>query len=158
MDVPTQCPVCGAFSLTQDGQYSMLLGVCDILTINALEKLGNYIVRAERSRYSVIGATPRYLAHTLPIGVPLEKKWKADDAMVDKVLHSAWNVVPRVVNIYGVADVTPGQITKVLDSYVHDLAVTHTAHDLYDEENGLAYRLRAIGLPVYLHQPREPVR
>jgi len=149
MEIPSQCPVCGAYSLAVNGQYSMLLGVCDILCIKALEKLGNYIVRAERSRYGVIGAKPRYLAHTL---------WNTDDATVDKALHGAWDVVPRIIDVYGFHDVTPGQITRVLDSYVHDLAVTNTAHDLYDEDNGLAYRLRSIGLPVYLHQPREAAR
>ena len=101
---------------------------------------------------------PNFLANFGPRNVLDCKATTTDDATVDKALHGAWDVVPRIIDVYGFHDVTPGQITRVLDSYVHDLAVTNTAHDLYDEDNGLAYRLRSIGLPVYLHQPREAAR
>jgi hypothetical protein len=139
MDIPSPCPVCGAYSLTHDGQASSLLAVCDVLVIKALETMGKWIVRAERSRYRALGTRPWYTAHTL---------WQPNDEVVDKALKGAWDVVPAMLDNHGCCDITPRQIEVMLDSYVHDLVITGTAHDIKE----LRYRFdNALGLPVYLN-------
>lgn len=138
MEIPAQCPVCGAYSLTPEGQASRLLAVCHVLVIKALEKLGHYIVRAERCRFRVMGTRPWYLAHTI---------WQPEEVVVIKALREAWDVVPAMLDSYGCCDVTSRQITAMLDRYVKDLAITGTPHSLKE----LAYRFESqLGLPVYL--------
>lgn len=142
--IPSVCPVCGAYSLAPEGEMSALLAVCDVLVLKALEKMGNYIVRAERSRFRALGTKPAYLAHTM---------WPVEDATVDKALKGAWTVVPALLDVHGCCDVTSIQVTTMLDAYVHDLAVTGTAHSLVGE-GGLMYRFQSqLGLPVYWHHP-----
>lgn len=135
------CPVCGAYSLTHDDQASALLTVCDVLVIKALEALGKWIVRADRSRFKVLGVRPYYLAHTI---------WPAEEEMVFKALRGAWDVVPAMLSVHGGGcDVTSLSVTEMLDSYVHDLAITGTAHSLLE----LHYRFETrLGLPVYLRR------
>lgn len=138
--LPGICPVCGAYSLSPEGRMSILLAVGDTLVLKALEKLGNYIVRAERSRFRALGTRSVTVAHTL---------WPASDALVDKALRGAWDVVPLLVGVHGCCDVTSIQITRMLDEYVHDLAITGAEHNLLD----LMYRFESrLGLPVYLHE------
>ena len=140
-DLPSVCPVCGAYSLQHEHGLSILLAVCDVLVMKALEKMGNYLVRAERSRYHQIQGKPAYVAHTL---------WPASDAIVDKALKGAWDVVPYVLNTHGaLLGKDPETVTGTLDQYVHDLAVTGEHHSMEE----LAYRLRTyLDLPVYLKQ------
>lgn len=141
--LPSVCPVCGAYSLAPEGEMSALLAVCNVLVVKALEKLGNYIVRAERSRFRALGTRSPILAHTL---------WPAEDALVDKALKGAWEVVPALLDVHGCCDVTSVQVTMMLDQYVHDLAITGTAHSLLGE-GGLMYRFQSqLGLPVYWRQ------
>lgn len=137
MDVPSPCPCCGAYSLAPEAGVTSLLAVCDVLVLKALEKMGNWIVRTERSRHRALGTRPVYLAHTL---------WQPADETVSKALKSAWDVVPALMDGSLVCcDVTARQITEMLDSYVHDLAITGTAHSLGE----LAYRFSdRLGLPV----------
>lgn len=136
-DVPTPCPVCGAYSLDPAGTSSALLAVCDVLTVKALESMGKYIVRAERSRFRVLGSRPFYVAHTL---------WRPTDQIVSKALRGAWDVVPALLDTHGCCGVTSVQVTRMLDEYVHDLAITGTPHTLGD----LQYRFEdRLGLPVY---------
>lgn len=140
--LPSVCPVCGAYSLAPEGEMSALLAVCDVLVLKALEKMGNYIVRAERSRYRALGTRPAFLAHTL---------WPVPDETVDKALKGAWDVVPALLDVHGCCDITSVQVTSMLDQYVHDLAVTGTPHSLQGE-GGLMYRFKSqLGLPVYWH-------
>lgn len=137
MNVPGPCPVCGAVSLAPVTQRSTLLAVCDVLVRKALEKLGNYIVRAERSRFRVLGTKSPTVAHTI---------WPADDRLVDKALKGAWDVVPALLDIHGCCDITALQVTRMLDGYVHDLAITGTEHTIGE----LMYRFEAhLGLPVF---------
>lgn len=118
-----------------------MLAVCDVLAVGALRTVGKYLVRAERSRYRAMGTRPWHVAHTLFPPAP------ADEGVVDKALRDAWDVVPALLAVHGTCEVTPVQVTAVLDSYVHDLVVTGTEHDLGE----LAYRLQSrLGLPVYL--------
>lgn len=127
----------------------MLLAVVDVLVMKALEKMGNYIIRAERSRYHAMAGLPAYVAHA---------KWPATDAIIDKALKGAWDVVPYVLDTHGSNfRINPELVTKTLDNYVHDLGVTGSLHDLHE----LAYRMRAyLGLPVYIqgHEVTEPLR
>lgn len=140
MNIPTQCPVCGAYSMTQEGQASALLAVCDVLVLKALEALGKWLVRADRSRFGVIAGRPYHVAHTV---------WPAEDTLVDKALRGAWDVVPAMLDSRGFPGVTSQRIVETLDSYVHDLAITGTRHQVAE----LAYRFETrLGLPVYLHE------
>jgi hypothetical protein len=133
------CPVCGAYSLTRPGYASTLLAVCDVLVFKVLETMGKYIVRAERSRYHALGARPYYLAHTI---------WQPDDPTVTKATKGAWDVVPALLSTHGCCDLTPVQVSVMLDRYVHDLVITGTAHSAAE----LAYRFESyLGLPVYLN-------
>lgn len=136
--IPTACPVCGAYSLAPDADVSVLLAVCDVLVMKALEKMGNYIVRAERSRYQVMQGRSHILAHTI---------WTPTEAIVTKAIRGAWDVVPLLLATHGrCCDYDAALVVQMLNVYVHDLAITGTEHDI-DE---LAYRLRAkLGLPVY---------
>ena len=128
--LPSQCPCCGAYSLAPDRQISTLLTVSDVLVHKALETMGKYIVRAERSRFKTLGSKPFYLAHTL---------WQADDHTVDKALKNAWDVVPPLLDVHGCCGVTSLQVTKMLDEYVHDLVVSGTEHQMDD----LSYRFQS---------------
>lgn len=136
--IPSLCPVCGAYSLAPDVQASALLAVCDVLVVKALETMGKWIVRAERARFRTLGTHPFYVAHTF---------WPPDEAMVDKALKNAWDVVPAMLDTHGCCDVTTRQVTTMLDSYVHDLSITGTPHHI----NQLAYRFTdRLGLPIVL--------
>lgn len=137
--LPSTCPVCGAYSLAPDANMSALLAVCNVLVVKALETMGKWIVRAERSRFRVLGTRPWHEAHTI---------WQPTDATVTKALKSAWDVVPAMLDMHGCCDVTARQVTDMLDEYVHDLAITGTLHDL-DE---LRWRFTdRLGLPVFDH-------
>lgn len=143
LKIPSQCPVCGAYSLAPEGDSSALLAVCDVLVLKALETMGKWIVRADRSRFRTLGTRPYFLAHTL---------WQPADETVTKALKSAWDVVPALMDGHGCCGATSRQVTTMLDSYVHDLVITGTPHCLSE----LAYRFTdSLGLPVYLKE-REP--
>jgi hypothetical protein len=47
--LPSECPVCGAYSLAPESSVSTVLAVCDVLVIKALEKMGNYILGHENA-------------------------------------------------------------------------------------------------------------
>lgn len=140
MNVPTECPVCGAYSLSHDEQSSILLAVTDVLVYKALEALGKWIVRADRSRFNQMNecSLALYEAHLI---------WQPEEAMIDKALRGAWDVVPAMLTVHGSCGASATQVTDMLDSYVHDLAITGTAHSLPE----LFYRLHT-RLPVYLKQ------
>jgi hypothetical protein len=136
--IPSECPVCGAYSLAPEANVSVLLAVCDVLVLKALEKMGNFIVRAERQRYQVIGDKPKYMAHTI---------WTPTEDVVAKAIRGAWDVVPILLQTHsGCCSFDAGLVVELLDLYVRDLAITGSEHDI-DE---LAYRLRTkLSLPVY---------
>lgn len=139
--IPAPCPVCGAYSITQDTQASALLAVCDVLVVKALETMGKWIVRADRSRFRQKGTRPWYEAHTI---------WQPEEIVVCKALKGAWDVVPAMLSTYGCCEVTPRQVTDMLDSYVRDLCITGTLHSIKE----LHYRFEnELGLPVFLHEP-----
>lgn len=137
MNIPVACPVCGAYSIQQETQTSALLAVTDVLTVKALETMGKWIVRAERSRYRQLGTRPYTVAHTM---------WQPDDAVVTKALKGAWDVIPALLDQYGCCGVTPIQVTEMLNTYVHDLVVTGTEHTIGELEYRFTTRL---GLPVF---------
>lgn len=138
MEIPSACPVCGAYSLAPEGESSALLAVCDVLVLKALETMGKWIVRADRSRFRTLGTRPFFVAHTL---------WQPEEITVTKALRGAWDVVPALMDGHGCCEVTSRQVTAMLDSYVHDLVITGTLHTLPE----LAYRFtNSLGLPVYL--------
>ncbi len=135
--IPGPCPVCGGVTIAPSTQRSTLLAVCDVLVLKALEKLGNYLVRAERSRFRELGTKSPTLGHTL---------WRPTDALVAKALKGAWDVVPALLDVHGCCDITAVQVSAMLDDYVHDLAITGTPHRLPE----LQYRFESrLGLPVF---------
>lgn len=134
------CPCCGAYSLTTHAQTSALLAVCDVLVIHALEKVGNRIVRVDRSRYGQLSGRPRHAAHVM---------WRPDEAMINKALVGAWDVVPAMLDEHGCCNITAVAVTSILDSYVRDLLITGTPHQLPE----LRYRFTThLGISV-----QEPV-
>lgn len=138
--LPSVCPVCGAISLAPESQVSALLAVADVLCLKALEAMGKWIVRQERSRFRAKGTRPWYVMHTL---------WQPDDATVTKALRGAWDVVPAMLDTHGCCGITSRQVTVMLDSYVHDLVITGSPHSLEE----LRYRFESrLGLPVYDHR------
>lgn len=135
--LPSPCPVCGAYSLAPDTDRSALLAVCDVLTTKALENMGKFIVRISRERFRLLGTRPWHVAHTM---------WPVADEIVDKALRGAWDVVPAMLDAHGCCGITSRQVTQMLDEYVHDLAVSGTAHSVEE----LRYRFETrLGLPVY---------
>lgn len=146
MNIPTECPVCGAYSLTQDDEASRLLAVCDVLTVKALELIGKRIVRENRARFLIWAATnqPISEAHTHP-------DWQLNDHEVTKALKGAWDVVPALMDRHaGCCETQSVEVMKMLDSYVHDLVITGHAHDIRELQYYFTSRL---GLPVYLKEP-----
>lgn len=138
MRIPSQCPVCGAYSLEPEVNVSSLLAVCDVLVIKALEQMGKWIVKVDRSRFRILEPRPMYLAHTL---------WQADERTVSKALRNAWDVVPAMMDRHGCCDVTSRDVIRMLNGYVHDLVITGTPHSI--EELGYRFRTR-LDLPVVL--------
>jgi hypothetical protein len=139
------CPECGhEFSAkpgeSPDHTVQTLIAVCDVLVVKALEKMGNYLIRAERSRYNEWGDKPYYLVHT---------HYEATDQIVTKALKGAWDVVPLILDTHG-PKFDAALAVAILDQYVHDLAVTNDEHHL----NVLAMRLRSgLGLPIFIVHP-----
>lgn len=130
-DYAAPCPVCGAYTGQTLATASPLLAVCDVLVIRALEVAGKRIVRAERSRFRVLGTRPWHLAHTL---------WRPTLDHVTKSLQNAWDVVPVLLDSYGCCGLTAVQVTRCLDQYASDLLITGTAHDV----NELRYRFSTV--------------
>lgn len=137
--LPTPCPCCGAYSLLPDADSTTLVAVCNVLVVKALERVGAFIIRGERSRYQQSRGKPLHTIHTM---------WQAPDAITERGLKGAWDVVPALIEVHGCCNITSLQVTSLLDDYVHDLVLTGTEHTL-DE---LEYRFRArLGLPVGRH-------
>lgn len=140
------CPMCGQYSGSTLGQAPALLAVCDVLVVRALETVGKRIVRAERSRFNRKGTRPWHEAHTI---------WSPDDKMVEKGLEGSWDVIPAMLDNHGCCGVTSRQIQEMMDSYVRDLLVTGTAHNITD----LRYRFESrLGLSLHEPEPYEPQR
>jgi hypothetical protein len=128
-----RCPCCGT---TVEVSALPLVAACDVLILRALERVGNRILREDRSRFGRFGDRPRYEAHTA---------WQADRVMIDKYLDGAWDAVPMVLAEHGCCGATPEQVTAILDRYVRDLVVTMTGHSTVE----LRYRLSAyLGVPA----------
>lgn len=145
------CPHCRgtvevALPSVTDLTLTTFIAVCDVLVMKALEKMGNYIVRAERRRFNELKelGEPIHLAHTI---------WPVSDEIVSKALKGAWDVVPLVLDTHSPYQFDAEKAVAVLDQYVHDLVVTGSDHDL----NVLAYRVRTgLGLPVFAVVTGEP--
>lgn len=128
--VPSPCPCCGAYSLAPDHDTTTLVAVCDVLVVKALERVGAFIIRGDRSRYHSVKGVPLYVIHTM---------WQADDDQTERALKGAWDVVPAIVDHHGCCGVQGEDVVRVLDDYVHDLVLTGTEHTVAGE-GGLIYR------------------
>lgn len=118
---------------------SPLLAVCDVLVVRALEVAGKRIVRAERSRYRVLGTRPWHVAHTI---------WRPTPDHVRKSLDHAWDVVPAMLDSHGCCGITSRQVVEMLDEYTSDLLITATQHNLTD----LRYRFESrLGITIPEH-------
>lgn len=96
-----------------------MLAVCDVLVLRALEMIGKRLSRAQRSRLSKMEQMPWHEAHTI---------FHADEATVDKVLVSAWEMLPSMLSVHGCAGFTPSHLASTLDEYVRDLASMGLSH------------------------------
>lgn len=138
-DIPGPCPVCGATSIAPAVQRSTLLATCNVLTLKALEKLGNHMLRhgGSRSLHRELGGQPRYVVHTL---------WRATPEQVDRALTGAWDVVAAQLADFGCSNVSARQVQAMLSDYVHDLAAAQTPHTV----DALRIRFHdQLGIPVY---------
>ena len=102
-EVPAPCPVCGSLTGQSLATASPLLAVCDVLVIRALEVTGKRIVRAERSRFRILGTRPMHEAHTI---------WRPTPDLVEKSLRSAWAVVPALMDSYGCCGITAVNVIR----------------------------------------------
>lgn len=128
--------MCGAYSINPAAQSSALLAVCDVLVVHALEKVGKWIVRNDRARYKLLNNRPWHVVHSM---------WRPDEAMIDKALVGAWDVVPAMLDEHGCCNVTAVNVTRTLDAYVRDLLITGTLHQLTE----LRYRFEAhLGISI----------
>lgn len=134
------CPCCGAPASSPLAQGSALLAVCDVLVVRALEGLGKRLVRADRSRYRVLGTRPWHEAHTI---------WRPDEKLVVKSLKGSWDVIPALLLHHGLSGVSSRGVEEMLDSYVRDLAITGTAHSM----EALRYRLSSL---LHIELPPAP--
>ncbi|QDH93070.1 hypothetical protein QDA02_gp95 [Microbacterium phage Margaery] len=141
--IPSVCPCCGAYSLAPDAETVTLVAVCDVLVVKALERVGAFLIRGERSRYQASRGKAVHTVHTM---------WQAEDEITERALRGAWDVVPAVLDAHGCCGVTSLQVTAMLDDYVHDLVLTGTEHALPE----LEYRFRSrLGMPVGEHEHAE---
>lgn len=129
------CSCCGA------DPSAALLAVCDVLVVKALDQMGSRILRADRSRFGEWGVSRRYLVHT---------RWQPDDLTVTQALKGAWDVIPALLATHGCCGVDDLVVATVLDQYVHDLAITGTAHSI--QELAICFESR-LGLIVAVPLP-----
>lgn len=144
MTVPSPCPCCGAYSLAPDTETTILVAVCDVLVVKALERVGSFILRGpDRKRYQEAEGLPRHSIHTV---------WRAPDELTARALQGAWDVVPALLDSHGCCDVPSDAVTRTLDDYVHDLVITGTPHAVRGE-GGLEYRfITRLGLSLPDHE------
>lgn len=121
-----RCPTCGADTT------ETLLAVCDVLTVKALERIGQFLVRGERGRYQARGDRPWHTLHTV---------WPASDDITARALRGAWDVVPPLVETYGCCDVSPARVVHMLDAYVHDLVLVGEEHTMNELRFRFEHRL-----------------
>lgn len=108
-----------------------ILAVSDVLVVRALETVGKRIVRADRNRFNTLGDRPWHEAHLI---------WRPDEAMVDKAMKGAWDVLPAMLqNHDGSGVITAMQLQDVIDSYVRLLLFNQTPHHL----NSLRVRIES---------------
>jgi hypothetical protein len=110
------------------------VGICDALVHKALEKIGMYQLKADRSRFREVGGLSLASVHTL---------YPASDETVSKVLRGAWDVLPGLLREYThVPAEDDAALAKALEAYVQDLAVTGSVPQTAE----LAYRIeKALG-------------
>jgi hypothetical protein len=140
------CPLCGAFSGSTLAQSPALLAVTDVLVIKALEKVGKMLARngGNRQRVRVATTTPWHQVHTIVQPTPKD---------IDKGLHGAWDVIPAMLDNHGCCGVTSRQVESMVDSYVRDLLITGSIHQMPD----LRYRFeRFLGIPLPEPMPYDP--
>lgn len=125
MTIPTTCPACGAYSLTAADETSRLLLVCDVLVVKALERVGNRVLRSQRSRFCELGrrGLPVHEAHTL---------WPTDQVMTTKALAVAWDVIGALLSSHDamVVGVDPAAVTSAVDRYVRALVASGRRHEV----------------------------
>jgi hypothetical protein len=123
-------------SLLPQTQTQTLVAVSDVLVVKALERVGAFLIRGARERYTQSRGIALHTLHTL---------WRAPDEITERALRGAWDVVPAMLDVHGCCGVTGAEVTDVLDDYVHDLVLTGTLHLLPELEYRFGTRL---GLPV----------
>lgn len=108
------CPTCQAHPAAP------LTAAADVLVLRALERIANHLLRADRSRYRLLGGRPRHEAHVL---------WQPDPAAVDQALGGAWQHVGPVLDQHGPVGADVDEVRAILDRYVRDLLAQQAPHD-----------------------------
>lgn len=142
------CPMCGSFTGTTLAQPPVLLAVCDVLVVKALEKVGKMLARngGNRNRVRVASTLPFHQIHTVVQPTPKD---------IDKGLYGAWDVIPAMLANHGCCGVTSRQVESMVDSYSRDLLITGSPHRMSD----LRYRFeRFLRIPLPEPQPYDPAR
>lgn len=111
--------------------------MCDVLVIKALEKLGKYLVRKDGSRYRERQRIEWHEAHLI---------WQPTPAVVDRVLSDAWEVVPALVDTYGVSETTSEDVIAMLSAYARGLAISGRPHTSEQLQQQFA---DVLGIPVF---------
>lgn len=100
----------------------ILLPVCDALVLEALRRVGQWILRHERCRPAQWRGRESWEAYTNP-------EWVVDDLVVAKALRYAWTLIPVMLARWeDLACIPDEELMNTLDAYVHDLVVTRTPH------------------------------
>lgn len=115
-----------------DSVSPVVLAICDVLVRKALEKVGMYQLKADRSRFKEASGQSLASIHTL---------YPATDEIVVKVTRGAWDILPVLLEEHSPAGNFdyPG-MAKALEAYVQDLAITGKDPDLVE----LTYRLEKL--------------
>lgn len=98
----------------------VLLPVVDVLTLQALERVGRWVIRHDRSRPKLWRGRPLHQAYL---------EWPVTDEVINKALRNAWDIIPAITARWeDFACLDDELLMNTLDTYVHDLIVTRTPH------------------------------
>lgn len=116
----------------------ILLPVCDALTLEALRRVGQWILRHDRSRVKAWRGRPSWEAYLHP-------EWGVGDEVIGKALRHAWALIPVMLARWeDLACLDEEELMNLLDSYVHDLVVTRSVHTV----EGLRVRVDSVFPPA----------
>lgn len=103
----------------QVDQSAVLLAICDVLMVKALEATGKRIVRRERHRHAALAGRPWHIAHTL---------WQPEVFMTQASPRGSWDVIGALMAGHGCNGVEAAQVEAALEAHFRQLVRTGTPH------------------------------